>query len=402
MGIENQIKQIASAIFSDIIDIRRHIHAHPELSFEEFETSAFICKILDQWGISYKKGIAGTGIVAVIEGKDSGRTIAFRADMDALPVTEMNQVSYKSINNGKMHACGHDVHTSSLLGAIRILRDLKDSWNGRIKFIFQPGEEKIPGGASIMIKENALAPEEPEIIIAQHVFPDMEVGNVGFRSGQYMASSDEIYITVKGKGGHAALPDKLIDPVLIAAHLIISLQQIVSRHAKPGVPTVLSFGKIEAAGAVNVIPDTVKIEGTFRTMNEEWRKRAHSLIRKISTDLALAAGGTVEVEIRHGYPVLVNDPSVTKNARSFAVKYLGDQYVHDLDLRMTAEDFAYFAQKYPATLFRLGTSDPGKHGSALHTSTFNVNESAIELSMGLLAFMAVSFLEDKQCDNSTM
>jgi amidohydrolase len=395
MELQNQIKQIASAIFSDIIDIRRHIHAHPELSFEEFETSAYICQVLDQWGISYKKGIAGTGIVAVLEGKDSGRTIAFRADMDALPVTEMNQVSYKSINNGKMHACGHDVHTSSLLGAIRILRDLKESWNGRIKFIFQPGEEKIPGGASLMIKENALAPEEPEIIIAQHVFPDMEAGNVGFRSGQYMASSDEIYITVKGKGGHAALPDKLVDPVLISAHLIISLQQIVSRHAKPGVPTVLSFGKIEAAGAVNVIPDTVKIEGTFRTMNEEWRKRAHSLIRKISTDLASAAGGTVELEIRHGYPVLVNDPIVTQKARSYAIEYLGEQYVHDLDLRMTAEDFAYFAQKYPVTLFRLGTSDPGKQSSALHTSTFNVNESSIELSMGLLAYMAVSFLDDK-------
>jgi amidohydrolase len=395
MGVENQIKQIATGIFPEIIAIRRYIHAHPELSFEEFETSAYICRILDQWGISYKKGIAGTGIVAVLEGLDSGRTIAFRADMDALPVTEMNQVSYKSVNNGKMHACGHDVHTSSLLGAIRILRDLKDNWNGRIKFVFQPGEEKIPGGASLMIKENALAPEEPEIIIAQHVFPDMEAGNVGFRSGQYMASSDEIYITVKGKGGHAALPDKLVDPVLITAHMIISLQQIVSRHAKPGVPTVLSFGKIEAAGAVNVIPDSVKIEGTFRTMNEEWRKSAHELIRKISTDLASAAGGTVDVEIRHGYPVLVNDPSVTQKARSYAIEYLGKQHVHDLDLRMTAEDFAYFAQKYPATLFRLGSSDPGKQGSALHTSTFNVNESSIELSMGLLAYLAVSFLGEK-------
>jgi amidohydrolase len=392
MELQNQIKKISARIYPEIVEIRRHIHAHPELSFEEYETSAYICNILDQWGIPYKKNIAGTGIVAVLEGKSPGRTIAFRADMDALPIIEMNQIPFKSLNAGKMHACGHDVHTSALLGAIRILKELKENWSGKIKFVFQPGEEKIPGGASLMIKENALSPDEPEIIIAQHVFPDMEVGNVGFRAGQYMASSDEIYITVKGKGGHAALPDRLIDPVLISAHLITSLQQIVSRHAKPGIPTVLSFGKVEAAGAVNVIPDQVRIEGTFRTMDEEWRKKAHELILKISKGVAESMAGTAEVEIRHGYPVLTNDPKVTDLAKSFAEKFLGVKYVHELDYRMTAEDFAYFAQKYPATLFRLGTTDPGKQGSALHTSTFNVNEKAIELSMGLLAFMGVCFL----------
>jgi amidohydrolase len=392
MEIQKLIKERAAGIYPEIIAIRRHIHAHPELSFEEFETSAYICKILDQWGVSYKKGFAGTGIVAVLHGYSPGKTIAFRADMDALPVVEMNEIPFKSVNTGKMHACGHDVHTSSLLGAIRILKDLSEHWNGTIKFVFQPGEEKIPGGASLMIKENALSPDEPEIIIAQHVFPDMETGNVGFRSGQYMASSDEIYIKVKGKGGHAALPYKLIDPVLISAHLLVALQQVVSRYAKPGVPTVLSFGKVEAAGAVNVIPDSVKLEGTFRTMNEEWRKKAHELIRKISTDLVSGMGGTAEIEIRHGYPVLVNDPAVTQKAKAFAVEYLGEQQVHDLDFRMTAEDFAYFAQKYPATLFRLGTSDPGKQSSALHTSTFNVNEKSIELSMGLLAFLGVGFV----------
>jgi amidohydrolase len=392
MEIKTQIKNLAESIYPEIVSIRRHIHSHPELSFEEHETAGFICKILDEWNVSYTRGIAGTGIVAVLDGKLPGRTIAFRADMDALPINEMNTVTYKSLNSGKMHACGHDVHTSSLLGAVKILRDIKDNWNGRIKFIFQPGEEKIPGGASLMLKENFLAPDEPEIILAQHVFPDMEVGNVGFKSGQYMASSDEIYITVKGKGGHAALPDKLIDPVLISAHLLTALQQIVSRHAKPGVPTVLSFGRVEALGAMNVIPDSVRIEGTFRTMNEEWRKRAHELIKKISKDLTSGMGGSAEVEIRHGYPVLFNNPGVTEKARFFAEEFLGKNHVHELEPRMTAEDFAYFAQKYPASLFRLGTSDPGKQSSALHTSTFNVNEKSIELSMGLLAYLGVSFL----------
>ncbi len=393
MDIKNRIKQLASDNFPEIISIRRHIHAHPELSFEEVETSAFICRTLDQWGIPYKKGIAGNGIVAVLEGKHTGRTIAFRADIDALPINELNDLPFRSVNTGKMHACGHDVHTSSLLGAVRILRDLKDTWNGTIKFVFQPGEEKIPGGASLMLKEDLFSPSEPEIIIAQHVFPDMEVGNVGFKSGQYMASSDEIYITVNGKGGHAALPERLIDPVLISAHLITSLQQIVSRYAKPGLPTVLSFGKVEANGAVNVIPDSVRIEGTFRTMNEEWRKRAHELIRKISSEVTSGMGGSADIEIRHGYPVLTNNSEVTQQARTFAEEFLGMDKVHELETRMTAEDFAYFAQKYPATMFRLGTSDPGKPGSALHTPTFKVNEDAIELSMGLLAYMAVSFLD---------
>jgi amidohydrolase len=393
MTIKEQIEKAAAEHFPSIIEIRRHIHAHPELSFEEFETSAYICSVLDKWGITYKKGIAGTGIVARIDGAKPGRTVAFRADMDALPVTEINDLPFKSVNIGKMHACGHDVHTSSLLGAVRILKDIKESLSGTVKFIFQPGEERIPGGASLMLNENALSPDEPEIIIAQHVFPDMESGNVGFREGKYMASSDEIYITVKGKGGHAALPERLIDPVLISAHLITSLQQVVSRYAKPGIPTVLSFGKVEAAGAVNVIPDRVKIEGTFRTMDEDWRKKAHEHIQRISRDVVAGMGGSAEVEIRKGYPALVNDPETTRRAKDFAIGYLGTDHVFELEPRMTAEDFSYFAQKYPATMFRLGTSYPGKPGSPLHSSDFQADESSIQLSMGLLAFMAVGFME---------
>lgn len=386
-------RQLAHEFFPEILKVRRHLHMNPELSFEEYNTSEYIAQLLSSWSIPHRRGIAGTGIVAWLDGKSKGRNIAFRADMDALPVIEKNDFEYKSAVEGKMHACGHDVHTASLLGVIKILHALKEQWNGRIKFIFQPGEERIPGGASLMLNEKALEPDEPELIIAQHVFPDMESGHVGFKAGQYMASSDEIYISVTGKGGHAALPDRLIDPVLIAAHLITSLQQVVSRYAKPGVPTVLSFGKIDAPGAVNVIPDVVKLEGTFRTMDETWRKQAHDLIRKISVDLVSGMGGKADVEIRHGYPVLYNNPDVTRIARDFAVDYLGEAFVHELDFRMTAEDFAYFARKYPAVLFRLGTTEPGKQGSALHTSTFMVDESAIETSMGLMAYMALGFLE---------
>jgi amidohydrolase len=314
--------------------------------------------------------------------------------MDALPVNESNELDFKSVNEGVMHACGHDVHTASLMGLIRILADIKNDFAGKVLFIFQPGEERIPGGAKCMLEERLFGLSEPEYIIAQHVFPDLPAGKAGFREGQYMASSDEIYITVKGKGGHAALPDTLVDPVLIAAHIIVTLQQIVSRNNKPGLPTVLSFGKVDAPGAVNVIPDTVQIEGTFRTMNEEWRKSAHEKIKAIASMIAESMGGEAEVEVRGGYPVLENNPELTRKLRSYAIDFLGNENVEELDIRMTAEDFAYFSQNYPVSLFRLGVSTPGKPASGLHTSTFYVDELAIKTSMGLMAFMALGLLND--------
>ena len=391
--LKNTIQGLADKYFEEIISIRRHLHRHPELSFKEVETSAFICSRLEEWGIDYRKDIVKTGIVAEIQGSGSGRTIAFRADMDALPITEKSGLEYTSENEGVMHACGHDVHTSSLLGMIRILSDLRDSFRGKILFVFQPGEERIPGGAKLMLEEKVFGEEEPELIIAQHVFPDLPAGTVGFREGIYMASSDEIFINVKGKGGHAALPDILVDPVLIAAHIIVTLQQIVSRNNKPGLPTVLSFGKIDAPGSVNVIPDGVRIEGTFRTMDEEWRQAVHQKIKAISSMIAESMGGEAEVEIRGGYPLLVNNPVLTRKLKSYAIEFIGEENVKELDIRMTAEDFAYFAQKYPASLFRLGSSTPGMAGSGLHTSTFYVDESAIKTSIGLMAWMALNLTD---------
>ncbi len=386
----DRIKTLAKEKLKEVVSIRRHLHKHPELSFEEHKTSAFIQQKLTELGIPFKNGFVKTGIVAHIEGKNpTKKVIALRADIDALPIQEENQVAYKSINDGVMHACGHDVHTSSLLGTAAILNELKDQFEGTIKLLFQPGEEKLPGGASLMIKENALKNPDAALIIGQHVFPDLPSGKLGFRSGMYMASADEIYLTIKGKGGHAALPHKVIDPIYISSVILSSLQQVVSRNAQPTVPTVLSFGKINSkGGATNVIPDEVYIEGTFRTMDEEWRAKAHEIITSIVNSTAQSMGGSAIVDIRKGYPFLMNNEEITIKSISNAKEFLGEQNVIDLDLRMTAEDFAYYSQQIPGCFYRLGTGE----STGLHTSTFNINEAALETSIGFMAYNAIKQL----------
>ncbi len=386
-----RIKQLAAQYLTDTVAVRRHLHAHPELSFQETETSAFVCSKLDEWGIAYQAGYVKTGIVAHIRGKNpESRIIALRADLDALPITEANDVPYRSKNDGVMHACGHDVHTSCLLGAARILHELRDEWSGTVKLIFQPGEERLPGGASLMIKEGALDTPAASAILAQHVFPDLEVGKVGFRPGMYMASTDELYLTVIGKGGHAALPHTLIDPVLITAHILTALQHVVSRKARPGVPSVLSFGKMIANGATNVIPDKVELEGTFRTMDEEWRAAAHRIMVDTAEHIAQSMGGRCEFRVEKGYPFLVNDEELTLRSKQAAIGYMGADNVVDVDMRMTGEDFSYYSQLMPACFYRLGTRNTAKGiTSGLHTSTFNVDEHSLEIGSGLMAWLAV-------------
>jgi amidohydrolase len=387
------IRQLSEDLYPEIREIRRHLHRHPELSFKEFETAGYICAQLDRYKIPYRKGIAGTGIVAEIAGKDpAGRIIALRADMDALPIKEENQVDYKSENHGVMHACGHDVHIASLLGTARILLNLKTQFNGKVKLIFQPGEEKAPGGARMMIEEDLFGKDQPDLILAQHVYPPMLSGQAGFREGKYMASSDEIYITIRGKGGHAAMPHQTTDSVLIASHILVALQQIVSRHAEASNPTVLSFGRMIADGAVNVIPAEVTLEGTFRTMDEEWRKVAHRRMTSMAMSIAESMGGACEFNIVEGYPVLKNDPEVTRKSHSLAGEYLGDEMVQDLDIRMTAEDFAFFAAKYPSTLYRLGVRSKDQDSLELHTPAFDISEDALRTGMGLMAWLAFSHL----------
>ncbi len=395
MDLIKIIKQKAEDYKSEVIAIRRHLHQHPELSFEEYNSADFIEIKLKEYGITNQQRIVKTGIIALIEGKNpSKKVIALRADIDALPILETNKVDYKSMNDGVMHACGHDVHTSSLLGVARILNELKNEWEGTVKLIFQPGEEKIPGGASLIIKEGGLENPKPSGIIGQHVYPQLEAGKVGFKSGMYMASADEIYVTVKGKGGHAALPQLNIDPVLITSHIIVALQQIVSRAAHPTIPSVLSFGKILGNGATNIIPDEVKLEGTFRTMNEEWREEAHVKMKKMAENIAEGMGGSCDFEIKKGYPFLVNDENLTKGSKIAAIEYLGADKVVDLDLRMTAEDFAYYSHILPGCFYRLGIKNENKQiNSGLHTSTFNIDEDALETSIGLMSWLAINELK---------
>ena len=389
--IKEKIKKLAADYAEEFIAIRHHLHAHPELSYKEFETSQFIQQKLSGWNIEHKI-MATTGIVGLIKGKNPDkRIIALRGDMDALPITEENNVEYKSQNVGVMHACGHDVHSTCLLGAAKILNETKDDWEGTVKLIFQPGEERNPGGASIMIKEGVLEDPKPQAIFALHVHPGLPVGKLSFRSGMVMASADEIYITIKGKGGHAASPHLTTDTILIASHLIISLQQIISRNNDPFNPSVLSITSVKGGNTTNVIPSEVKLMGTFRAMNEEWRFKAHELIKKQSTELVYAMGGEIDITIDVGYPFVLNNEKLTSTAWLSAEEYAGKENIEQTELRMGAEDFAYYSHQIPACFFRLGVGNIQKQiTSGVHTPKFNIDESAIEIGMGVMAWFAAS------------
>jgi amidohydrolase len=396
--IKAGIEQLSSDFHQEIIGIRNYFHQNPELSCEEFQTADYICRKLDEYGIPYRSGIAETGVVGLIRGNNPDiRCIALRADMDALPIVEENHVEYKSLVPGKMHACGHDVHMACLLGAAKILNRMRDQFEGTIKLIFQPSEESYPGGAIRMIGEGVLTDPAPEAVIAQHVINTLDAGHAGFKPGAYMASTDEIFITVRGKGGHAATPAQVVDPIVIASHIVLALQQIVSRIADPVIPTVVSIGKITGAGRTNVIPDEVKMEGTVRTYDETWRKEVHQRIRKIATGMAESMNASCDVRISNGYPFLNNDPELTDKLHQLAIEYLGQENVSVLPQRMTAEDFAYFALQVPSCLYRLGIANPAMGiNSNLHTATFDVDSQSLKTGMGLMAWLALNLLQPKE------
>jgi amidohydrolase len=392
--LKEMIKSLSGDFLDEVVAIRRHFHRNPELSFKEVETASFICSKLDEYGISYQDKVAKTGIVAIIKGNAEGKTVALRADMDALPILELNDTIYRSENEGVMHACGHDAHMACLLGAAKILNELRKDFSGTVKLIFQPSEESYPGGAKVMIEEGVLENPTPEVIIGQHVFPELQAGKIGMRAGRYMASTDEVFLTVKGKGGHAAIPDQVIDPVLIASHIVVALQQIASRKSKPVMPTMLSFGRISGEGKTNIIPDEVKLEGIIRTFDEAWRAEIKKQIEKIACGIAESMGGSCEIFIDQGYPAVINDEALTQRSRANAIDYLGADGVEELEMRMTAEDFSYYARVVPGCFFRLGTRNEEKGiVSNLHSASFDIDESSLETGMGIMAWLAICGLK---------
>jgi amidohydrolase len=384
--LKEKIKALAKKYGPEYIEIRHHLHAHPELSYQEFQTSAFVQKELKRYGIPFQV-MAETGVVGLIEGKDPGsRTIALRADMDALPIQEENNVSYKSIHPGVMHACGHDVHTTCLLGAARILAETRDLWSGTVKLIFQPGEERNPGGASYLIRDGVLENPKPEAILALHVNPQLETGKLSFRGGKVMASADEIFMTIKGKGGHAAAPHLTSDIILIASHLVVSLQQLISRNCDPFSPSVFSISSFQGGFTTNVIPSEVKLMGTFRAMDETWRYKAHEIIKRHSKQLVEAMGAEIDVLIDVGYPAVFNNEPLNVIAKNIALEFMGETNVEEIEMRMGAEDFGYYCQRVPGCFFRLGTANKSMGiTSGVHTPKFNIDESSIENGMGIMA-----------------
>jgi len=384
--LQQKIKDLAKQYAADFIAIRRHLHAHPELSYKEFETSKYVQQKLSAYNITFTIK-ATTGVVGLIEGKNPGvRTIALRADMDALPITEENEVPYKSLHPGVMHACGHDVHTACLLGAAKILSETKEEWEGTVKLIFQPGEERNPGGASLLIKEGVLENPAPQAIFGLHVNPQLEAGKLSFRSGKVMASADELYITIRSKGGHAAAPHLTADTILIASNLVVSLQQVISRNCDPLSPSVLSICSFQGGYTTNVIPSEVKLMGTFRAMDEAWRFRAHDIIRKHTTELVQAMGAEADVHVDVGYPTVYNHEGLHEEARKLAESFMGEALVEETEVRMGAEDFGYYSQKIPGCFYRLGTGNKAKGiTSGVHTPTFNIDETAIEHGIGMMA-----------------
>lgn len=387
----DKIKLLAKQYAPDFIAIRHHLHANPELSYQEFQTSRFVQQKLQEYGIPFEIK-ATTGVVGLLKGKNPEcRIIALRADMDALPIMEENDVPYKSTKNGVMHACGHDVHTTCLLGAAKILHELKNEWEGTIKLIFQPGEEKNPGGASLMIKEGVLEDPKPQAIFGLHVNPQLETGKLSFRPGMAMASADELYFSIRGKGGHAAAPHLTTDTLLIASHLVIALQQVISRNCDPFSPSVLSITSIQGGHTTNVIPSEVKMMGTFRATDEAWRAKAHDLIYKIAAELVHSMGGEVDIHIDKGYPAVYNDEKLYLQARDKACEFMGADKVEVTEMRMGAEDFGYYSQVIPGCFYRLGTANKTKGiTSGVHTPTFNIDENAIEIGIGIMAWLGSS------------
>jgi len=392
--MKHQLKSLSEQYFKDTIALRRHLHKYPELSGQEFNTAKFIAQSLKNYGIEPKMYLNNRAVVAVIEGqKTSDKVIALRADTDALPIEENNDLVFRSVNKGVMHACGHDVHTASLLTTARILQELKTQWAGRVKLIFQPAEEQLPGGAIQLIEANVLENPKVNAMLGLHVSAGIETGKIGIKTGNYMASSDEIYITVVGKGGHAAIPKSFVNPLLIASKIILQINDLHFKQMLEKTPSVLTFGRIIGEGKTNIVPKEVFLEGTLRTFDEAWREKAHQLITDTANHIAKGMGGEAKVRIVKGYPVLLNDEVLSAKIFEMAQDFLGESNVISLDYRMTAEDFAHYASRVPAVFYRLGTKIEGYDTNNSHCPDFIVNEDAMKFSPALMAWLVIEILK---------
>ncbi|HLO02416.1 MAG TPA: amidohydrolase [Symbiobacteriaceae bacterium] len=378
-----QIRTQAKAAFDYAVEARRHLHRHPELSFQEKESSAYIEAELRKLGYEPQTGIGGFGIKAVLQGAKPGPTIALRADIDALPITEETGLDFASENPGVMHACGHDAHTAILLGTAKTLKDRAADLAGTVVFIFQPGEEKDPGGASLMIADGVLENPTVDHIFGIHVFPLFPTGLIGLGAGPRLAAPDEIRITIKGKGGHGAYPHLCIDPIMTAAQCITLLQQIVARNVGPFQQGVITIGWIKGGSAGNVIPDEVTFGGTVRTMDPALRKLMPQRIEAVVRGVCEAAGATYDFHYGNGYPPLVNSVKETEEATKAALWAFGPEQVTEMPATMGGEDFAFYLEKVPGTFIRLGSTTPGiQSAPGLHTSKLMIDERCIETGIG--------------------
>jgi len=394
--VKETIIRKSADVKDETIKLRRHFHKYPELSYEETETASFICDWLEINGIEYRNGIAGTGIIGTIKGDGPGeKIIAIRAEMDALPINERNHTEYSSINKGKMHACGHDAHMAMLMGTGIILNNIKDHFGGTVLLIFQPGEEKSPGGARLMIESGELNNPKPDMIIAQHILPELETGKTGYKSGIYMASCDEIYISVSGKGGHAALPGLTTDQIYIASTLIVRIKDnIIKQQKANNIPTVLGIGRISGEGATNIIPETVEIAGTFRTFDEKWRADGLNLVKRISSETAESFGVRIDVKIVEGYPVLVNDKNLTEQAIKYSNELLGRDKIETFDIRMSSDDFAFYSALAPSLYYRIGIKNKVREMRKHHTADFDIDEEGLQTGVSNLTWLVYNFLTE--------
>lgn len=398
-NVQDIIRNGAAELQSRVVEIRRHLHSIAELSFEEVETSAYIAGELKAAGISFES-VAGTGLIAHIEGLREGASgnndaVVLRADIDALPIEELSDLPFKSKNRGVMHACGHDVHAAVLLATLLLLNSRRELFGGNILGLFQPGEELCPGGASLVLKEKPFDRWNIKAFIGEHVAAELFSGQLGLRAGQYMASSDEIRITVHGRGGHAALPHTTIDPITPAAQMLLSIKEIAKGEDLPA-PTVVAIGKVMAEGATNIIPSNVYMEGTMRTFNEAWRAEIKSRIRSIAADIATENGATVSVDIADGYPCVFNNEELTSKAQTILSSLWGEEHIEQLDLRMTAEDFGFYTELYPSLFYRLGVKHrDGSSCGLLHNANFNPDESGLSVGIASLSMLAIELLNSK-------